>query len=289
MPIHDVSYQPWKGRRTDVPPAVVMAMAQLRLAIRRRVVRIVLLISGLFVVAYIGMLYVETTPEDSAVALLKQVPFIRLDSSSMLYFLRWQHVPVHYLLCLVAGVGYIARDRRAKAVQLYLARPVRVQDYILGRGLPLAALLSVTSWIPALLLILLKCFAMASLEWLAQEPWLPLSILAYSALLIVSLVSLTLAISSLTTSPIMGAVMLASFFLFVPLFAWLALGLTRNDTWWVLSIHASLDQLCHWLLNARLPHDFSPWSALFALALLTSVCLLFLMRRVRAVDIVGGG
>ncbi|UCE01984.1 MAG: ABC transporter permease subunit [Candidatus Latescibacterota bacterium] len=288
MPIHDVSYQRWQGRRTDVPPAFIMAMAQLRLAIRRRVVRIVLLLSGLFVVAFIGMLYVETTPEDSAVAVLKQVPFIRLDSTSMLRFLTWQRM-LHYVLCLAAGVGYIARDRRAKAVQLYLARPVRVQDYILGKGLPLAVLLSVTTWVPALILILLKCLATASLEWLTQEPWLPLSILAYSALLVVSLVSLTLAISSLTTSPIMAAVMLASFFLFVPLLAELFRALTRNDTWQVLSMQASLEQLCHWLFDARLPHDFSPWSALFALALLTTVCLLFLMRRVRAVDIVGGG
>lgn len=288
MPIHDVSYQPWKGQRSDIPPALVMALAQLRLAIRRRAVRIPLLVSGLFVVAYGGMLYVETTPPDSALAPLREIPFIRLDSESMRHFL-WRQRIVHYLLCLGAGVGYIARDRRARALQLYLARPVRVQDYLTGKGLPLAVLLSLTTWVPALTLLFLKTIATASVEWLREEPWLPLSILGYSGILIASLVPLTLAVSSLSTSPIVAGTQLVSVFLFLPAIAEIFKGLTRNDAWQMISLEADLEQMCNWVFGARLPHDMSPWSALIALVLLVGGCVTWLMRRVRAVDVVGGG
>ena len=287
MPIHDFSYRHWEGQRTQRPPAWILGWTQLRLVVKRRAVKLLLIVSGLFFVAYLVMLYVETMPEDSALAVLRDIPFIRLDAASLHVFMERQRL-IHYLLCLAAGAEFIALDRRHKALQIYLARPLRVQDYLLGKALPLVVLLSLTTWIPALLLLVLKSVATASLEWLRDEPWLPLSILGYGWVQIAALAPLTLAVSSLSPSPRLASGQLVAVFLLSPAIAEILNGLTRNESWRLLSLDADLSQLCGWLFDARLPHDVSPWSALFVLAALAAASYMLLLRRVRAVDVVGG-
>jgi hypothetical protein len=57
----------------------------------------------------------------------------------------------------------------------------------------------------------------------------------------------------------------------------------------LLSVEADLSQTYAWMFHRSLPLDVSPWSVLVALTLLTGGCLTLLMRRIRAVDVVGGG
>lgn len=290
MPIHDFSYRHWEGQRSGLPPAIVLGWSQLRVTTKRRWVRIPMLVALLLVLFWLTIVYVEAAPEDSPVAALRNIELvdIGLNAQTLYWFLKAQRV-VGYFLCLVAGAEFIALDRRHKALQIYLARPLRVQDYLLGKGLPLMVLLSLTTWVPALLLLFLKSVATASLLWLRDEPWLPLSILAFSALEIATFTALTLAVSSLTASPRLGSVMLAVFFIFSLGVSNVMEALTRNEHWLLLSVEHGFNQTLAWMFDRSLPLDVSPWSALIVLALLTAACIGLLMRRIRPVDVVGSG
>ncbi len=287
MPIHDVSYRHWKGESATLSPTLVLAKTQLRLVLRRRAVRVLLLLSGLWVVAYLAILYRETMPRDGALGVLQNLPLLHVDGQSLKIFLERQRL-LHYLLCLAAGAEVIALDRRYKALQIYLARPLRVSDYLLGKALPLVVLLSLTTWIPALFLLLLKSTATASLVWLREEPHLPFAILGYSLALIASLTTVTLAVSSLSSSPRLASAQLVAVLLLSLAMANVLAGLTRSDTWRLVSLEDSLDQLLSWLFRAGLPYDISPWAVLGALLVVCAGCAALLRQRVHAVDVVGG-
>lgn len=287
MPIHDVSYRHWQGVRAHQPPAIVLGSAQMRVVLQRRAVKGLLLVSGLFVLVYLGILYLETMPREGALGFLRDLPLLRLDARTMQTFLARQRL-LHYLLCVAAGAEVIALDRRYRALQIYLARPLRVSDYLAGKALPLVVLLSLTSWVPALLLLLIKSATTASLQWLQAEPHLPAAIVGYAVVMIATLTTLTLAVSSMSSSPRLASGQLVAVFLIPVAAADILSSLTNNDNWRLLSLDANLDQLCSWWFQRELPYEMSPWSALVAVLVIAAASVLLLQRRVRAVDIVGG-
>jgi hypothetical protein len=149
-------------------------------------------------------------------------------------------------------------------------------------------LLSLTSWIPGLLLLLLKTVATTDVGWLLQEPWIPGSILGYSLVLIAALTFLTQAISCTSPSPRMASAQLFVFVALTRVAAEILKQLTSDDHWLLLSPLADLHQVRSWLFHEPLPAEVSPWWALLALVAMCVGSAFLLHRRVRAVDIVGG-
>ena len=287
MPIHDFSYRHWEGERSHQPPALVLGGAQMRVVLQRRAVKGLLLVSWLFVIVYLGILYLETMPREGALGFLRDLPLLRLDAHTLQTFLARQRL-VHYLLCLAAGAEAIALDRRYRALQIYLARPLRVSDYLLGKALPLVVLLSLTSWVPALVLLVIKSATTASLQWLQDEPHLPAAIVGYAIVMIATLSTLTLAVSCLSSSPRLASGQLVALFLLPAAAADILSGLTHNDSWRLVSPDANLDPVGAWWFGRDLPYEISPWSALVALLAMVGACVWLLRQRVRAVDVVGG-
>jgi len=285
MPIHDLSYQHWQGKRHDRPLALVLARAQVRAVLQRRIVRFLLLVSIGFTLAWGGMIYVETHVVRAG-PLARIAGIVTVDDQSFRNFLSRQRL-VHLLLCLAAA-DLIALDRRHRALQLYLSRPLRARDYVLAKAIAMAVPLSLATWVPAFLLILVKCILRGDVGWLAAFPWLPASILGYSVALVVPLTLLTLAISSLSRSArsagatVFGALALSG-----------AIGqafaaLTHHPAWQLLSIHSNLDQVASLMFGNASPLDVPRPAAALVLLAVCGVAVEVLRRRIRAVDVIGG-
>src|SRR5262245_56686427 len=198
MPIRDLSYQHWTGQPHDRPPALILARDQMRLLLRRRTVRFLILASAAFTLAWGVMIYIETHVIHAG-PLSRIGSVVTVDAESFRKFLVWQRL-VHLLLCLAAA-DLVALDRRHRAIQIYLARPLRARDYVVAKALAMAVPLSLTTWVPAFLLVLVKTIFRGDVKWMSDYPWLPASILAYAAALVVPLTLVTLALSSLSRSP----------------------------------------------------------------------------------------
>ena len=83
-------------------------------------------------------------------------------------FLDQQSVFV-FFMSVWAGAGLIANDRRANALQIYLAKPLTRTEYILGKlSVLLAFLLSVTL-VPGLLLLIMQVAFSGSFAFLTQN------------------------------------------------------------------------------------------------------------------------
>jgi hypothetical protein len=285
VPIFDQSYQRWAGVPRLRSPIVILGRAQLRVLFGRWMVRLVLLASLIATLVVGALIYFESHATNFG-PLRNLAENFTVNAAVFRTFMLRQRL-VHLLLCLIAADA-IALDRRHRALQIYLARPVRGRDYVLARSLAVAVPLALTTWIPGLFLVLLKIAVRADVSWLAPEPWLPAAILGYGVALTVPLALLTMAVSSLSTSPRQASALLFAVLAVSGACGQILAGLTRSDSWLLLSINANLDQVGYWIFGAAPPRDLEPAWSLAALAALAAVSIVVLRQRIRPLEIVGG-
>ncbi|HEY2114404.1 MAG TPA: ABC transporter permease subunit [Candidatus Angelobacter sp.] len=133
-------------------------------------------------------------------------------------FLGWE-AGLGFILAAWGGPGTITKDFANNSVQLYLSRPISRMEYLIGKISVMGALLSCTTWIPALILF----FIHADLQgngWLRENYWMAgsifLSCLIWIA--VISLLSMALAVWVRWRIAAM-ALMLGVFFLLPPMSA----------------------------------------------------------------------
>lgn len=285
MPIVDQSYQHWTGTPHTLPPAWVLARAQIRILMARRSIRLLLLVAAVFLLVWGGLVYVESQAvRTGPLAEISRV--VRVDAASFRTFFVRQRL-LHFLLCLAAA-DLVAVDRRSRALQIYLARPLRARDYVLAKSIAVALPLSLATWIPALLIMIFKTAMQAGVGWLAEEPWLAGAVLAYAALLIGTLTPVTVALSSLSASPRQAAALVFAFLALTTGAGEVLAGLTRSDTWRLLSVNANLDQVASALFSTSPPHDIPTLASVASLAGFALAAIVVLEWRIRPIEVVGG-
>jgi len=117
-----------------------------------------------------------------------------VDNRWFVIFLTWE-AGMSFLLVAWGGPGNITKDFANHSIQLYLSRPLSRAEYLFGKVSVLGALLSCTTWIPALILF----FVQADLQdgWLSRNYWMAGSIVLVCLLWIavISLLSMAIAVS----------------------------------------------------------------------------------------------
>jgi ABC-2 type transport system permease protein len=148
-----------------------------------------------FIPFLFGLCFIYIVNNPTAQAILKiGSDHITIDNIDALGFLGVETV-MGFILAVWAGPGMITKDFANHSVQLYLSRPLSRAEYLFGKVSVLAALLSCTTWIPALVLF----FINAELQghgWLWQNFWMIGSIVLACLLwiAIVSLISMAVAV-----------------------------------------------------------------------------------------------
>ena len=144
----------------------------------------------------VGLAYIYIVHSAAAQAVLgvgKTIPGT-VNNVWFLSFLGFE-AGMGFILAAWGGPGMITKDFANHSVQLYLSRPISRTEYLLGKVSVLAALLSCTTWIPALLLFFVKA-ELQGHGWLWENLWMAGSILV-SCLIwiaIISLVSMAVAV-----------------------------------------------------------------------------------------------
>lgn len=218
----------------------------------------------------------------------EEMSFLPLFNQNPHWFFWWFMLPqgfISFVITLVVGPALISRDLRNNGLPLYLSRPFSRSEYVLGKVSVLALLLSVVSWVPGLLLFLLKAY-FSGFGWLTDNLRTGVAIFLASWIWIMVLCLLSLALSAyLKWRPVAGMAMLAVFFV-VPAFS-------RPLNFWLKSHWASLIDISDmikvvWahLFKIESPVDLPVWAAWLSLLTLCGFCLALLYRKVRAYEIV---
>jgi ABC-2 type transport system permease protein len=144
----------------------------------------------------IGLAYIYIVHSTAAQALLnvgRAMP-ATVNNSWFIAFLGFEG-GMGFILAAWGGPGMVTKDFANHSVQLYLSRPISRMEYLLGKISVLAALLSATTWIPALLLFFVKA-ELQGHGWLWENLWMAGSILLSCLIWIavISLVSMAVAV-----------------------------------------------------------------------------------------------
>ena len=285
MPIFDLSYRHWHG--TPTPPSrrfLPIAAAGIAPLLRRRAFIFWLVVCWVPALVCGVMIYLIVSLSQSQPNLAANGLFDATEDRFFQFFV-WMFF-LYLLTSVFAGAGLIANDRRTNALQIYLSKPLRPWDYLLGKACTVAATLGFVTIAPPLALFLLRAGLDRGTTYVLAHPLLPLSIIASGALITITLTILALTVSSLTKSSRTAGVALVMFYVFASALHGMLGILFGGSIPSVLSPLANLQQgLC--LLFGREPmYEVPPAVSLAALLLMLAVCVRVLWKRVRPVEVV---
>jgi ABC-type transport system involved in multi-copper enzyme maturation permease subunit len=302
-------YRPWRGefRRPAVsvwPIARVALMSLLRRRLFWAIYLLGLLIFLLFFFGQYLLAWAQTQAGESEVPVggfgrtnprqLIQLfrLFLKLDGSGETYrnFFAYQGYIVMIVLVL-AGAILIGNDLRFGSLPFYLSRPLSRWHYLLGKGLAVAVFVNLMTTVPALILFF---------QWAVLESWdylwvrydLLLGILGYGVVLTVPLTLLLLATATWLRRTVPLIMTWTTLFFFCRLLgSALVEGLRFDPRWRLIDVWNStylVGSTCLGLDPRTIRPSFQPawYEAALVLGGVSLTCLMYLIMRIRAVEIV---
>jgi ABC-2 type transport system permease protein len=228
---------------------------------------------------------------------LDQKQLLEIDARFFLIFLGIQSM-LSFFIAAFGGPSLIAPDLANNAVPLYLARPFSRLEYVLGKGSVLLILLSLMTWVPGLILFSLEG-SFSGFSWMWANSGVATGIFFGSWVWIMVLTCQALAYSAWVRMKHLGSAAI-----FIVFFGSSAFSKVTNN---VLHTHwGSLMDISHlvgsiWLslFGEELRRGsgavfFSVgnegatpvWTCWMALAVLCSVCLYMLSKKIRGAEVV---
>ena len=255
----------------------VIARAGIQERIReRRFIGLLLFAWAPFIVRAVQM-YVSSN--------FSQAAFLAPSAETFREFLDQQSFFI-FLVTIYVGSGLIANDRRANALQIYLSKPLTRVEYITGKLVTLLAFLTVVTWVPAILLLIIQMMFSGSTTFIRANLFLFPAITVFSAAQVLLSAFAMLALSSLTKSRRFVAIMFA-FIIFFRAAMYQALrSMTTSSAWAFFSPEDVLDVIAAAIFRSPGTTAIPAAAAILVVAVIIGASIWILERRVRAVEIV---
>ncbi|MEZ5319882.1 MAG: hypothetical protein R2752_20940 [Vicinamibacterales bacterium] len=281
-PIHDQSYRRYQGTRQ--PPGrgwTVILRAGIRSMLNRRLFLALLVLAWLPVVYRVIQLYGATM----TAAAPQLSDFLRVGPATFKDFIQSQGLFV-FFVTIYAGAGLIAGDRRANALQIYLAKPLLRIEYIGGKLAILMTFLLLITLVPAVLLLVLQASFAGNLDLLRANPQLVPAIFLACLIRVVVASCTMLALSSLSNSTRYVAILYTGIIFFTQAIYGVLLVVTGSTRVAWVSLTANLDQVTAALFREPLAYETPVVVSALVLVGLVVLSISVLERRVRGVEIV---
>ena len=278
MPVHDQSYKRYTGTRK--PPGAawrIIAWTGIKWMLSVKWFLFVLLLAWVpFLVRAVTIYLAENFPQ---MAILAPSPTMFRN------FVEQQGFFV-VVVTVYVGAGIVANDRRANALQIYLAKPLTRVEYVVGKLAVLVVFLLFVTLLPAIVLMLLQVTFAGNIAFVREHAFLIPAITVFAFLQVLVSSFTILALSSLSTSPRYVGMLYAGVLIFMQAVFETLQGLTgRSDLSW-LSFSASLNQLGDVIFRIEPRYETAWGVSLLVIAMLLALSLCVLERRIRAVEVV---
>ena len=281
-------YAHWDGRPVDRRfPWWPITRMGIQLAFRKKRFKLAFAMSFAPAFVFLAGLYISERLEDFQAFVRGSDRLLNITPDYFKVYLT--NNPLHFLIVLVlafAGAGLVADDLKHNSLQLYFARPLRKKDYLLGKMSVVAFFVLIVTALPGLVLLLFKLVFAGSFKFFLDYPWLPLSILGYSALLTVFFAFYILLLSSLSKNSRYVTILVFMTFFFSSILHGILYGIFRMPALALVSISANLQQTGAFLFGQKLPHAFPAVWSFLVLAAVCAVSALVINRRIRSVEVV---
>jgi hypothetical protein len=278
-PVHDQSYRRYQGARVPVGRAwAVILRTGARSLLSRRV------FIGLLVLSRLPLL-VRSVQIYAVAAYPQTAQFLPINLKLFQNFIEFQGL-FAFFVTVYAGAGLIATDRRARALQVYLSKPLLRMEYIGGKLGILMVYLALVTVVPSLLLIVMQVVLSGSLEFVKANPSLVPAVLLASALRVVVPAFAMLGLSALSTSTRYVAVMYTGVIFFSQaVYGVLSFATGSTRVAWV-SIPHNFDVVTDAIFGQPPRYDTPVIVSVLVLLGLVVLSISVLERQVRGVEIV---
>jgi ABC-2 type transport system permease protein len=278
VPIHDQGYRRYGGAKARTGTGwLVITRAGLRTFFAKR--------------AFLGLLLVAWFPffvravQIYAAANLPQAQFLAPTAETFRQFLDQQQIFVFFITVYV-GAGLIANDRRANALQIYLSKPLTRAEYIFGKLAILMIFLSLVTWLPAIVLLIVQISFAGNFTFLAKNLFLFPAITVFSFISVTMVAAAMLALSSLSNSSRYVGILYAAVIFFTQAVYGVVYAATRSSAMSWISFSANLSQIGDVIFRQTPKYD-TPWPvSLLMIVGLIVLSAVVLDRRVRGVEVV---
>ena len=244
-----------------------------------------------FIPFLFGLCFIYIINNPTAQAILRVgSDHLTIDNNLVLTFLNIE-APMGFVLALWGGPGMITKDFANHSVQLYLSRPLSRAEYLFGKISVLGALLSCTTWIPALILF----FVHAQLQgngWLWQNFWMVGSIFLACILWIAVISLVAMAVSVWVKWRIAASALMLAVFSVLPILGFVMDKILRTEWGRLISLPYVTTVIWAHLfrITAMNRHvgewDVIPlWSAWASLLSVCAFCFWLLDRKLRAREV----
>jgi len=278
VPIHDQGYRRYRGEKARSGTGwIVITRAGLRTFFAKR--------------AFLGLLLVAWFPffvravQIYAAANLPQAQMLAPTADTFRQFLEQQQTFVFFITVYV-GAGLIANDRRANALQIYLSKPLTRAEYIFGKLAILMTFLTLVTWLPAIVLLIVQISFAGNFTFLTKNLFLFPAITVFSFIMVTMVSSAMLALSSLSNSSRYVGILYAAVIFFTQAVYGVVYAVTRSTAMSWISFSANLSQVGD-VIFRETPKYETPWPvSLLMIVGLIAASAFVLERRVRGVEVV---
>jgi ABC-2 type transport system permease protein len=285
MAVYKQSYKIYDGRLTaSWPRFAILTRYSFARLFQSRFLVLLLAICFFYPVGCAAFVYLSHNEKFLELMRIPGGSLLAINGRFFYYFCVVQGA-MAYLLTALVGPGLVSPDVANGALPLYFCRPFSRGQYIAGKLGVLLALLSLITWIPALLLFLMQS-GVAGWDWAWDNLWLAGGIFLGLGAWIVVLSLIALALSAWVKWRIAAGAMILGVF-----FAGAGFG-SAIDSVLRTNYGALIDltQVAHCVQADLLHYDTGTemrvadaWGVLFVVAVLS---FLLLARRIRAFEVV---
>lgn len=209
---------------------------------------------------------------------------LSIDNRFFFHFISVQGV-FAFLLTAFAGPGLISPDLANGALPLYFCRPFSRAEYVLGKSSVLAILLSQITWVPGLVLFGVQA-SLAGPSWTWSHLWIAGSLILSSLIWIAILSLLAMALSAWVKWRIVAGALLLGVMFFGAGFGEAINAVLRTQSGNFFNIANLMGTVWNALFQVDTEHAIPVEQAWVALLGYCAICLLLLMRKVRAYEVI---
>jgi ABC-2 type transport system permease protein len=278
MPIHDQGYRRYGGQREAQGRRwwVIARHGILNVLRERKFIALMLFAWSPFVVRAV-QIYVASN--------FQQASFLAASAETFREFLDQQSIFVFFVTIYV-GAPLIAADRRANALQIYLAKPLARAEYVVGKLATLLVFLVGVTWLPAMLLLLLQIMFAGNTAFLQRNLFLFPAITLFSLLQVFTSAFAMLALSSMSKSRRFVGIMYAGIIFFTAAMYRALQAMTGSSLFAWMSPNDCLEIIANAIFRTSSRYAVPVPVAFLAIFAIIGASMLILERRVRGVEVV---
>lgn len=285
MAVYKRGYERYNGAMTGrLARLMVLPGYSWRDLLKKRFMVSILILSMFWPLGCIGFIYLSNHV-DLLIDIGPQFKnFLKIDSRFFLIFMRVQAL-FSIIIAIFAGPGLIAPDLSNNALQLYFSRPFSRAEYLFSRLIVLLGLLSLTTWIPGILLFFIQS-TLADGSWFLENWNLGPGVFISLMIWIVLLSLFAMAASCYIRRRVMSEAFILAILFILPVGAKIINTLFNVDLASLFNPVMVMNQIWRWLLGAAPEPGPDVLQCFLALIVMIVILLAVLRRKLRPVEVV---